>query len=373
MSVIHLFGIDHTRVPLDIGEQGAFDRADLLRLLPALRGGVIADGELKWLPTEPLCRQGPLACILNDADKAFHLAGNAAVQHMLAVAASLLSQVPGDTHIAGQVAAAAEAAREAGTLGPILERLAKAALRAAKRVRRETGLMADGMGMGPSMLNSLRRCLPHPGRCARRKRLIVLGTGQVASEAVKHLLLAPDFVIAGIWARDRRRAVRFAARFDLPVLTEREAHRALSTVDGVIGACRGRVPLLDAATLRPILDKRVEPLLVLDLGVPGNLDPVCAGSDGLQAIFLDQLQRHMRDRLQVTAGDVAGAEQIIAAEAERFGAWERQLPLQPIRAEVYASLEGVLGKWRDMQPAAVRHLRIALHRTLEQAFAQLNP
>ena len=109
-------------------------------------------------------------------------------------------------------------------------------------------------------------------------------------------------------------------------------------------------------------------VLVLDLGVPRNLDPVLAQRDGLQAIFLDQLHQQMRERTRIRKDALARAEHIAAEEAARFATWWLQWPLRPIRAEVYASLETVLAKWRSTQPGAVRHLRVALHRTLETAF-----
>ena len=96
----------------------------------------------------------------------------------------------------------------------------------------------------------------------------------------------PEFTIAGVWARDTQKAGRFASKFGVPGFSAREAANSLNYIDAVVVTCQGRVSLLSDRVLSPLLESRVEPLLVLDLGVPRNLDPVLAQRDGLHVIFL---------------------------------------------------------------------------------------
>lgn len=408
MPTLHVYGIDHSRASIEVREELAFSASDLLELLPsflpppAAAGGavreamllstcnrtevyLVIEGEPDSYPLEPLRRYRPGARVMDDLCLRYHLRAEAVAAHLYAVAASLRSQVPGDTQIAHQVAAAAQTARTAGTLGPLLEHLVSGALRAAKRVRRETGLMAGGAGMGPAVLQNLRRFAPERTRRNKPVRVLLLGAGVMAEEVATHLLRSgtraghsvpagsSGIAIAGVWGRDKKKSARFADMFGILSLSAQEASRALATVDAVIGACRGRVSLLGDRVLSPVLASRIDPLLVLDLGVPRNLDPALAGRDGLHAIFLDQLQQQMKERNRIRGGALEKAERIVAEEATRFEKWWGQWPLRPIRAEMYASLEAVLGKWRPAQPGVVRHLRVALHRTLEHAFRSAYP
>jgi len=144
---------------------------------------------------------------------------------------------------------------------------------------------------------------------------------------------------------------------------------ALLHVDAVVAACRGRLAVLGERSIDSVLARRVAPLLVLDLGVPRNLEPSVAGRDGLQAIFLDQVHQRMRERSRIRATAVAEAEKIVEDEVGRFERWRMQSPLRPIRADLYGTIETVLGRWRSTQPAAVRHLRVAIHRALGSAFS----
>lgn len=412
MPTIEVYGIDHSRAPIEIREQLSFSGEELLELLPRLTtepgraidstGHVqeamllstcnrtevylVTNGTGGTYPLEPLRRYRPEAQLMDDTCLRYHFDGTEAISHLFSVAASLRSQVPGDTQISTQVATAARIARNAGTLGPLLEHTVAVALRSAKRVRRETGLMAGGCGTGPAILRCLRRYRqPQPGR-SRPLKVLLLGAGMMAEEVATHLLrsqmrstrsrrsvnhagLEPVGVeFAGIWARDGKKAKGFAGIFGIKALTSRSALQALASVDVVIGACGGRVGMLSERQLSPVLDHRAAPLLVVDLGVPRNLDPRMAERDGVEPIFLDQVHALMRDHAAQRGSAIEKATSIVAEEANRFEQWLRQLPLRPLRAEMYNSLEAVLAKWRGSQPGAVRHLRVSLHRSLEQAF-----
>lgn len=413
MPTIHVYGLDHSRAPIEVREQLTFCNAELLELLPSLlapfdpaEGGhvreamvlstcnrtevyLVIDGVLSGYPLEPIRRYRPEARLLDDHCMRYHFRGQEAIAHLFAVSASLRSQVPGDTQISTQVVNAAEIARRAGTIGPVLERAVAAASRSAKRVRRETGLMAGGGGTGPVVLRNLRRLSSPQTRAFHPIRVVILGAGEMAGEIVTHLLrsqtasnrptnssasLAPrsaDITIIGVWARDQKKCQAFAETYQLTGLDSRSLDRALASADAVIGACRGRVAALSERKLLPILEARVKPLLVIDVGVPRNLDPNLAGRDGLQTVFLDQLHQQMREWGKQKGDALKRGEQIVSEEAARCEEWLRRRPLQPMRAEMYNSLESVLKRWYLAQPGAVKQLRVSLHRSLDQAFRMI--
>lgn len=412
MPTIQVYGIDHSRAPIEVREQLSFNGEELLELLPllitpaALRIDnttqvheamllstcnrtevyLVTDGIGGPYPLEPLRKYRPEAQLMDNVCLRYHLHGPEAVSHLFSVAASLRSQVPGDTQISTQVSTAARIARSAGTLGPLLEQAVAAALRSAKRVRRETGLMAGGSGTGPAVLRCLRRFRQPDPRTDHPMRVLLLGAGIMAEEVATHLLRSRTTSIrtrplrhgsaiepagvtfAGVWARDRKKAKSFGEMFGVRPLTPRGAMLALADVDVVIGACGGRVGMLSERQLSPILEKRTKPLLVVDLGVPRNLDPLMAERDGVEPIFLDQVHELMRDHMMQRGAALEKAAAIVAEEVSQFEQWLCRFPLRPLRAEMYNSLETILARWRSSQPKAVQHLRVTLHRSLDQAF-----
>jgi glutamyl-tRNA reductase len=245
MPTLHVYGIDHSRASLEIREELAFSETELNELLPmfltsdasaAASGTVcevmllstcnrtevylVTEGVPAAYPLEPLRQYRPQARVMDDLCLRYHWQGDVVTKHLFAVAASLRSEVPGDTQIGTQVAAAARIARMAGTLGPLLEHLVAGALRTAKRVRRETGLAVGSSGTGPAVLRSLRRLVPASGRAAKPIRVILLGAGVMAEDVSNHLSRSglhsgnrgcsgsnavPAVAIAGVWAGTPRR------------------------------------------------------------------------------------------------------------------------------------------------------------------------
>lgn len=409
MPTLHLYGIDHRRVPADMREVLTLNAAEVRNVLPELlrsddpgtgRGSVTeamllstcnrteiylaVEGEPSSRLLSPLWNLRPEAATLKDERSRYHLCERAAAAHLFAVASSLRSQVAGDTRIARQVAEAAQLAREAGTMGALLETLTAASLRATKRVRRETGLMAGQSGTGPAVWQGIRRLTPGDGGERRPIRVLLLGTGRVAEEVATHLACFEPCMLgrtvsrrrvelAGVWARDHRKAARFAKPFGILALSDAQALRALEHVDAVVGACRGRVSILDEATVVEFLARRRDPLVVVDLGVPGNLDPKVAGRDGLLSVSLNDLHGEVSERSRHRQSALDAAQTILAEEVERFERRMAQWPLRPFRAEVYATMGEVLSRWRTEQPDAVRQLRVALHRMLDEAFSSVLP
>ena len=411
MPTLHLYGIDHSRASLAVREDLAFDESEIAELLPSFlpafpqsesAAGVleamllstcnrtevylVLDREPGSYPLEPLRRYRPQARAMDDDCLRFHLTGSAAVSHLYAVASAMRSEVPGDTQIARQIAAAGRIAKSCGTLGPLLAQTVAGSLRTAKRVRRETGLAAgNSTSIGPAVLRNLRR-IASQSNASKPIGVLLMGAGALAEDVATHLTRSSassrplpsvpsrdnsrcaPVRIAGVWARDQQKTIRFASRFGIQPLSRDGALNAMSHVDCVVGACRGRVDLLQRQWLTPIVEGRITPLTIIDLGVPRNLEPCLAALDGIHAVSLDQLHQQIRERTQTRHLALGHAESIVKEEVRRFEHWFRQYPLRPVRADIYGVIEAALGRWRGSHPAAVQRLRASLHKTLHQTF-----
>lgn len=406
MPALHVFGLDHAQTTLAIREQLALGPEEIQGLLPAvLDGGSDSQSSAAEAMVLSTCHRTELYLVLPEEEAqsvlsrfyrwiglpqtlvasgaVYHGRDGQAARHLYAVAASLRSPVTGDTQIAQQIHGAMELARNAGTLGPLLQQLVEGALRAAKRVRRETGLMAGGGGIGPAVLHLLRHHHPGPRSVSRPLQVLLLGTGRMAAEVAAHLqpgaaghgdsMQARDVRIAGIWGRSPGNTARFAAIHGTKAVSSPSVSHILGRVDAVVGACRGRVAGLSLERLGPVLETRITPLSVVDLGVPRNLDPQLAGRDGLLTISLDDVHSLLRARGRHRAASLGLAQRILEEEVARMDRRWREWPLRPMRAELYSTLETVLRRWHSDQPDAVRHLRNSIHRSLHEAFGSVLP
>ena len=106
-----------------------------------------------------------------------------AAEHLFSVAAGLDSMVLGETQIHAQVREAIRRADAEGAAGPALTGLFHAATRAGRRVRQETTL-----GAAPDAFVALGADLAADALGgSRRADVVVVGAGQMAALAVKHL------------------------------------------------------------------------------------------------------------------------------------------------------------------------------------------
>lgn len=393
MYSLHVYGIDHTRAPLALREVLAFSPEQQSALLPALIAEpapgtqevmvlstcnrtefyLVRDENATSYPLANLLGFRPEAAAIIDTTIRYHLAGRDAIHHLFAVAASLRSQLPGETQIASQLAEALAIARQAGTTGPYLERITAWALHAAKCIRRETGIAAGKGGLGPAVLRTIRKQVVGHGRPVS---ILMLGAGRAAEEVLAHLVRSgapsgsrsPGISVRAIWSRDVKKAAQLSERIGSQPVGPAEALRCLASVDVAVGACRGRVPLLNKEIVTPLLESRTRPLLFLDLGVPRNLDPDVAASDALQMVSLDDLQSQMRRHNGHMAAALRRADEMVSESSESCMRWWETRNLHGMRGELFAAVESVLANWRQREPGHVKHLRPVLHRSLAASF-----
>ena len=137
--------------------------------------------------------------------------GASALEHLLRVTAGLESRLVGEVDIQRQVRTAFRAARAAGTVGPLLDRVFPLALRCGDDVRSRTSLGRQGRSLATTRGRHRRgrgAPMPRPGCCRGLPEVLIVGSGQMASSATERLNeLGLPFRVA---ARDESYAARLA-------------------------------------------------------------------------------------------------------------------------------------------------------------------
>ena len=95
----------------------------------------------------------------------------------------------------------------------------------------------------------------------------------------------------------------------------------------------------DAAT--SLRARRGRPLLFVDLAVPRDVDPSLSAVDGCFVYDIDDLEAVVDASLAGRRSEAARAEQIVAAEAERFKEWQASLAVVPAIASLRAHAEEI--------------------------------
>jgi glutamyl-tRNA reductase len=279
-------------------------------------------------------------------------AGDTAARHLLRVAGGLESFVLGESEIAGQVRAAADISRTAGTGDAELGRLMDAAISTSRKRQRRTSILAASRSVAGVAVDTVTTA---SGGTIIGKRLVVVGAGQVAAVVVARA--AELQAVVTVCNRTRSRANRFAAAgatvVDLASLAD-----CLATCDIMILATAAPHPLVDASLLRSARDAGAGPLTLVDLALPRNVDPSVRALPWVRLIDLADLRSQGTSNAGDLAHDLATTEEIIETELQRYLRWLAGRSAAPAvhrmrsRAEDIAREE--MARITDELPAEIR-------------------
>jgi len=214
--------------------------------------------------------------------------GEAAVEHLFLTACGLDSAQAGEREIAAQLRAAWDAARTAAVCGPVLDRIVGESLALAGRLQR---LAADARP--PSLADlAVDRMLHHvkdePGTVA------LIGVSPMTRRCgeLLHQAGVPVLVIN----RSTDVAAEFARTLEGDSLPLEEFRARPRDVAGLIVATGGTEPVLNAEALKRLAATVSRRALIIDFGLPPNVEPAAAKDAGLARIGMNEMIQAAQDR-----------------------------------------------------------------------------
>ena len=294
-----------------------------------------------------------------------------AVSHLFSVASGLDSMVVGEGQILGQTRDALRVGQETGTLGPALNALFQQALRVGKRAHAET----DIDRAAPSLVTAaLDRATEHVGPVAG-KRVVVVGAGAMASLAVATVarLGAADVAIAN---RTDAHAARLAQQYDGRVVPLADLGTEIAAADILVSCTGAAGVVLSLAQVAAARNHATEPLAVLDLALPHDVDPAVAELPGIDVVDLARLAEELREG--ETGSDIAAVRQIVAEEINAFLAARRSASVTPTVVAlrtlapgvVEAEVERLLLRLPELDPQARAEVELSIRRVADKLLHQ---
>lgn len=247
--------------------------------------------------------------------------GEACVQHLMAVAAGLESQIFGDDQILTQVRDAAALARDAQTIDSVLDTLFRRAVTAGKRVRTEvrlTGVPTSAAAAG------VRRAQDFFGSLEGR-RAVVIGNGEMGRLAATALRAQGCAVTVTLRSYHHGETIVPAGCDTFPY------DRRCEVLEGADLAVSATTSPHFTLTAQQVFDLRQPPRLLLDLAMPRDIEQA-AGEDARVTLYnLDDL-----GDLDDSRNDVAklAAARILDEEQTEFYRWHAYRQALPVIAAV---------------------------------------
>ncbi len=279
------------------------------------------------------------------------LTGDEVVTHLFAVTSGLESIVVGEDEIAGQVGRALQRARVDGTTSGDLEQLFQRATQTSRGVRTRTSIGAAGRSLVRLALELA------TGRVTdwSLTRVLIVGTGQYAATTVA-ALRDRGVTMISVFSPSKR-GDAFGTKHGVTV--ERDLAGAMLGADVIITCTTATV----IGTSAIIGEQR---RLVIDLGMPRNVDPAIVSLPGIELLDLETISLHA-PRAELTASE--DAREIVSDAAARYSA-ERSIEpaIVAFRGHVFELLERELERARKHgagaeTEAALRHLASVLVHT----------
>jgi glutamyl-tRNA reductase len=367
VSRLILVGLSHRGTPVAVRERAFVPLPRAAELAASLAG----QGEAVCLST---CNRTELYVVGDDGEQralgvlesisglegdelravVYRLSEDAAALHLFRVAAGLDSLVPGEGEILGQV----RAAFEAGSPGPVLDRLFRQALHAGKKVRAETAIAESPASVSSAAAALAQQVFGQLDGC----RVLLVGAGHVADLAARSLA-ARGAAIAFVANRSPQRAADLAAAYAGEGIGLERAAAVLGEVDVVVSStgAPGLVLARDEVEVA-LRGRKGRPLFLIDLAVPRDLDPAIHELDACYLYDIDDLESVVAASLAGRRREAARAEAIVAEEAERFREWQASREVVPAIASLRAWAEEI----RAGELARVRG-RLGLSESQEEA------
>ncbi len=238
------------------------------------------------------------------------------VRNVCRLSAGLDSMVLGEDQIVAQLKHAMAAAQAAGTLGQVLSKLLQGALASGKIVRTQTGIARSHLSVVSVALDMARQSF---GALSGR-RVLIIGAWQTAELALKHLKSETPAQIM-IANRTRERAALLAERHGAQAVALDDIGAALDNTDVVLSCTAAPQVVIDGAMVAHAMIGRQEPLLLLDLAVPHDIDHTAANMAGVKLFNVDDLQAICVANRASRAAEITHADALVEEAVSKFLEW----------------------------------------------------
>jgi glutamyl-tRNA reductase len=326
---ISSFGLSHQTAPVGVRERFAIPASALpealarLKTLPGLSEGLIVStcsrtefyvtGRFQDCSAPAFFESFYRIFSVGDEAQLFRLWANHCVRHLFQVTSGLDSMVVGETEIFGQVKRAYEFATAAKTTGKLLNRLFQKSFQVGKQVRSSTAITRGSVSVCSVAADLAEQIFGNLEGC----KIMILGAGQTGEKTAKAFRSrgAEEIIIAN---RSFERAAAVATVIGGQAIHFANWDKEIGDVDILVSSTAAPHAIV---TLDKLPVRRPRPLLMIDLAMPRDIDPVLHNLDGVYLYDLDSLRSIAERTLSVRKQESVKCHQLIEYHVQDFQLW----------------------------------------------------
>jgi len=350
-----VIGLNHRTAPLAMRERFWISenrRYDVLRQLKSAEGieevvvlsSCCRTEFLLWAGEPTLAANSLLQFLaadrglkLTEWEHFYRLLDEVALTHVFRVATGLDCLVLGEPHAVAHVKEAWEQARTVGAAGRFLNAILERALSLSEQVRADTAIDKLKVSIPSAVLDLARQIFGSLGG----RRVLLMGAGEMSEVSAREMI---ENGAASVVVIDQSptRAEELAAKLGGTAATLADRWQCMLRADIVISSTGcPHVILTREEAERIALERNRVALVIMDIGMPRDVDPDVRRVDGILLYDLEGLERVAKGNAVGRADVAALADKIIAEEALAFRARLKAEPVVPTIVALRRRLEEI--------------------------------
>ena len=244
----------------------------------------------------------------------YRLLDEAALAHIFRLPSGLDSLFLGEPQVVAQVESALQQARTVGAVGPFLNSTLSKALEVSQKVRSETGIGKLAVSIPTAALALARQIFG----TLENRRVLLLGTDEMCEESVRHMMGQGAGSVVVI-DQSPARADELAKKLGGTSAAITDRWKCMLRADIVITSTGCPHFLLTQEEAERISEDRNRvALVIMDIGMPRDVDPDVRRVDGILLYDLEGLERAAQIKSEDREDAIADGETIVAQEAQIF-------------------------------------------------------
>jgi glutamyl-tRNA reductase len=275
----------------------------------------------------------------------YRLLDEAALLHIFRVASSLDSMIVGEPQVVVQVKEAWQQAQKMGATGRFLDAVLQKGLTVSERVRGETAIGKAAVSIPYAAVQLARQIFG----TLDNKKVLLLGAGQMIELSARELLKhGAGSIRVSVINRTLEHAAELAARLGGIAIPFEERWQHMAEADIIISSTSCPHTILSRAEAEVMVrGRKDQPLVIVDIAMPRNIDPEVRHVNGVLLHDLDDLESVTDYNAGEREATVADAQKILHAEAQGF---RRKLMAERVVPTIVAlrlRLDEICGKELD--------------------------
>ncbi|MGA8509593.1 MAG: glutamyl-tRNA reductase [Candidatus Sulfotelmatobacter sp.] len=244
----------------------------------------------------------------------YRLLDEAALLHIFRVASSLDSMVVGEPQVISQVKQAWQQAQKVGATGRFLDAVLQKALTVSKRVRSETAIGNAAVSVPYAAVELTRQIFG----TLENKKVLLLGAGKMSELSARGLLNHGASSVSVI-NRTLEHAAELATKLGGAAIPFEERWRHMAEADIIISStsCPHTILSREEAEIL-VRGRKDQPLVIVDIALPRDIDPAVREVKGVFLYNLDDLEHVVDHNAGEREAAAADAQKILQAEAQGF-------------------------------------------------------